>query len=157
MQRLSLLLMLLAGWVCAGEAVNAEETSAVGQLASLDLIDAHREYQAAKLRMLEYRFVTLPQQRRLLDQQAKLAEAEIAMLRGRIRDYQPFLRVGEYSPVRTAAENHQLALLAAEQQLRQTKDDRRALSRLRRQQGQLYQLDVLRAATRLALAQRANK
>ena len=46
---------------------------------------------------------TLPQHRQLLNQQVKATEAEIAMLKRRLRDYEPFLRVGDYSPARTAA------------------------------------------------------
>lgn len=164
MRHLMFSLMLFSGFVFAGEAVQAEEKLAkapvqnvvsVGQVVTLDLIDAHREYQAAKLRMHEYRFVTLPQQRLLLDQQIKLTSAEIAVLNRRLRDYQPFLRVGDYSPVRTAAESHGLALIVAGQRLQQIKDGQRALLRLSRQQGQLYRLDVLRASTRMSLAKGA--
>jgi len=164
MSRLLLALMFLASWVCVTEVVSAKEeiaatpvqkTHARGQVVTLELIDAHREYQAAKLRMHEYRFVALPQQRRLLEQEAKSTEAEVALLKRRLRDYEPFLRVGDYSPVRTAAESHRLALLSAGQRLQQIKAEQRALMRLRRQQGQLYQLDVLRAATRMTLAKGA--
>lgn len=144
---LIILTLSLAVWT-----VTQDTAKAAGPAVSLELIDAHRAYQAAKLRMHQYRFVSLPQQRQRLDQQSKLAEAEITVLERRLRDYQPFLRVGDYSPVRTAAENHQLALLATEQRLRQIKDSRIALLRLSRQQSQLYQLDVLRAATRRKLA-----
>jgi len=124
------------------------------QIVTLELIQAHQEYQLAKLRMHEYRFVTLPRQRRNFDDQIKFAKAEIAMLQRRLRDFRPFLLVGEYSPVRTAAEEHGLALLDAKQQLGRVKDQQAGLLRLTRQRNQLYQLDVLQAATRLALARR---
>jgi len=128
---------------------------ALSQIVTVELIQAHREYQLAKLRMHEYRFVTLPRQRRNLAEQIKFTEAEIAVLHRRLRDYRPFLRVGEFSPVRTAVQEHRLALVDAEQQLGRLKDERLGLLRLTRQHSQLYQLDVLQAATRLALARRA--
>ncbi|NOZ38962.1 MAG: hypothetical protein GXP24_01890 [Planctomycetes bacterium] len=134
--------------------VQAAVPSVRSQIVTIELIQAHQEYQLAKLRMHEYRFVTLPQQRRNLDDQIKFAEAEIAVLSRRLRDYRPFLRVGEYSPVRTAAQEHRLALVDVEQQLGRLKNERIGLLRLTRQHSQLYQLDVLRAATRLAMARR---
>ncbi len=146
--------------VSVGELARAEE-AVVGvpvgstvstQVVTLELIQAHREYQLAKLRRHEYRFATLPRERRQLDDHVRLTEAEIAVLRRRLRDYRPFLQVGQYSPVRTAAENHQLALVGAEQRLRQLKNEQIGLLRFTRQNNQLYQLDVLHAATRLALA-----
>ena len=160
MRRLFFSLLVLGVIPSASYSVQAEETitspqaeEAIpsGQIVTLELIDAHREYQAARMRLQEYRFVKLPQQRLLLDQHAKLTKTEIVMLKRRLHDYEPFLSVGEYSPVRTAAESHRLALLAAEQRLRQIEDGQRALLRLNRQQSQLYRLDVLRAATRIAL------
>lgn len=147
----------------AGDLLQAEETfigvsvaeAASPQALTLELIQAHHDYQLAKFRRHEYRFVTLPQQRRALDNQIKFAEAEIAILHRRLRDYRPFLQVGRYSPVQTAAENHRLALIAAEQRLGQFKAAQVGLLRLTRQRNQLYQLDVLRAATRFAQARRA--
>lgn len=135
--------------------VQAAVSPALSQIVTLELIQAHQEYQLAKLRMHEYRFVTLPQQRRNLEDQIKFAKAEIAVLNRRLRDYRPFLRVGEFSPVRTFAEDRRLALVDVEQRLGRLKNERIGLLRLTRQQNQLYQLDVLRAATRLALARRA--
>ena len=147
----------------AGRSLQAEETivgvpvarAASGQVLTVELIQAHQEYQLAKLRRHEYRFVTLPWQRRELDNQIKFSEAEIAVLHRRLRDYRPFLLVGDYSPVRTVAESDHLALIAARQRLGQLKNERVGLLRLTRQHNQLYQLDVLQAATRLALARRA--
>ena len=141
----------------AEEAVVGVETPSVpqGQVVTVDLIAAHREYQLAKLRMHEYRFVTLPRQRRFLDDQMEATRAEIALLHRRLRDYRPFLQVGQYSPVRTAAESHHLALIAAKQRLRQLEDERIAQLRLGRQQKEIYRLEVLQAAVRMALARKA--
>jgi len=119
-----------------------------------ELVEAQYALQLARLRVHEYQFVTLPATRRALDDQVQLAETEIHFLSGRLRDYEPFLRVGEYSPVRTAAESHFLSLVAAEQRLRQLQDARIDLMRLSRQQYTLYNLQVLHAMTRVAATQR---
>jgi len=154
--------LLVAVGALAVHSLQAEET-VVGvpvvqtiptQIVTLELIQAHQEYQLAKLRRQEYRFVTLPRQRRNLDNQIRFAKAEIVVMQRRLRDFRPFLRVGDYSAVRTAAEEHRLGLLVAEQRLQQLKGERLGLMRLTRQQNQLYQLEVLHAATRLALARR---
>ncbi len=153
--------LFVTSWPLTETLVSAEE-SVTGVLIerpaprqttlSVALLEAYREYQQAKLQMHEYRFVTLPQQRRQLDDQIKLTEAERAVLHRRLRDYRPFLQVGRYSPVRTAAESHYLALIAAEQRLRQLKDERVALLRLSRQRSQLLRLDLLRAKAQMAMA-----
>ncbi len=114
-----------------------------------ELVKAHHAYQLARLRWQQYRFVELPRQRQLLDNEVRLNESEIHVLRRRLRDYRPFLQVGRYSPVRTAAENDRLALQATEQQLRLLKNERINLMRYSRQNGELYQLDVLRTAQRV--------
>ncbi|MCA9232224.1 MAG: hypothetical protein KDA57_16370 [Planctomycetales bacterium] len=129
--------------------------SAPGQVLTVELIEAHQQYQLAKLRQHEYRFVTLPRVRRQLDDQIKATAAEIAVFQRRLRDYRPFLQVGHNSPVRTAVESHYLALVGAQQRLTQLRDERSGLNRLTRQNNQLYQLEVLKAATRLALARKA--
>ncbi len=140
----SLLVLLLLN---CSSAVRAEEEQVV---VTPELVEAHHGLKSARLQVHEYQFVTLPAARRALDQEKRLAQAEIQILRGRLRDYRPFLRVGEYSPVRTAAQSHRLSLLAAEGRLRQLQDDRIALMRSRRQQARLYNREVLHAAAQLA-------
>jgi len=114
-----------------------------------ELIEAYQAYQLAQLRWQQYRLVELPRQRQLLDGQVRLLDSELQVLKRRWRDYRPFLLVGDYSPVRTAAENNRLTLQATEQQLKLLKNERINLMRFRRQHGQLYRLEVLRAATRV--------
>lgn len=146
-----LVLLLLNG----SPAVGADKEQAERRpVITPELVAAHHTLQLARLRVHEYQFVTLPAARRALDSQKRLAQAEIQILRGRLRDYRPFLRVGEYSAVRTVAESHQLSLLAAEGQLRQLQDERIALMRSSRQQYTLHNLEVLRAAARLAQLRR---
>ncbi len=135
--------------------LRAQEEAAVQPIVTPELVEAHHALLSARMQAQRYQFVTLPHERRSLDEQIKFASAEIKVLKRRLRDYRPFLRVGEYSPVRTAAESHRLALLAAEQRLRVLKDERIALMRLSRQQHQLNNLEVLHAAARLAALRNA--
>ena len=130
--------------------VRAEEEAEDRPVITLELIEAHHALISARRQARDYQFVTLPAARRALDNQKRLAHAEIQILRGRLRDYRPFLRVGEYSPVRTAAESHRLSLVAAEGRLRRLRDDQIALIRSSRQQLRLYNLEVLHAAAQFA-------
>ena len=130
--------------VCAGEEVEGRP------VVTPELVAAQHALVTARRQARDYQFVTLPLARRALDEQKRLAALEISILRGRLRDYRPFLRVGEYSPVRTAAESHYLAMVAAEGRLRQLHDEQVALMRSSRQQLRLYHLEVLHAATELA-------
>ncbi len=142
-----LVLLLLNG----SSAVHAEEEQVERrQVIAPELVEAYYGLQSARRQVHEYQFVTLPAARRALDQEKRFAQAEIQILRSRLRDYRPFLRVGEYSPVRTAAHSHRLSLLAAEGRLRQVQDEQIALMRSRRQQSRLYNLEVLHAAAQLA-------
>lgn len=131
----------------------AEEVHGKAQPAPIvitpELIEAHQAYQLAQLRWQQYRFQEIPRQRQLLDNQVRLGESELRVLRRRVRDYRPFLQVGRYSPVRTAAENDRLALQAVEQQVKLLRTERINQMRFSRQHNQLYQLDVLRTAARV--------
>ena len=123
-----------------------------------ELVEAHQEYQLAQLRWRQYRFVDLPRQRQLLDDQLRFSEAQVRVLRRRQRDYRPFLQIGRFNAVETAAEDNRLALLAVEQDVRQLRLERINLMRFSRHHAQQYQLDVLRTAARvqqvMAAAQR---
>ncbi len=137
----------------ATEESTAEEVQAAPLPAPIvltpELIEAHHAYQLAQLRWQKYRFHQLPLQRQSLDQQVRDSEAAIRVLKRRLRDYRPFLQVGRYSPVRTAAENDELALQTLEQELSLLRTERINLMRFSRQNSQLYQLDVLRTAARV--------
>lgn len=149
----TLLLVCCTTPLVAQEAETSEQVSGEKlpspMVVTPELIEAHHAYQLAQLRLQQYRFVELPRQRQLLNNQVRQSEAEIRVLRRRVRDYRPFLQVGRYSPARTAAENDRLALLAVEQQLKLLRTERINLMRYSRQNSQLYQLDVLRTAARV--------
>ena len=115
-----------------------------------ELVEAHMAYKAAQAQVRNYQYIALPTARRTLDDQVRLTRSEIAFLQRRLRDYGDALRAGEYSPIRTAVDSHLLALEAAQQRLRQLQDDRIALMRTTRQKYDMYNLEIVRAAARLA-------
>ena len=51
-----------------------------------ELVEANYAYELAKLNLQQYRQATLPQQRRHLDEQIRLADHEIYLLRRRLND-----------------------------------------------------------------------
>lgn len=151
--RLSMLMpgLLVFTLLNGSSAVRAEEAQAEQRrVLTPELVEAHYALQLARQRANDYQFVTLTATRRALDDEQQLVEAEVRILQGRLRDYRRFLRVGEYSPVHTAAESHYLALRGAEGRLRQIQDERIALMRSTRGQHTLNDLEILYAATRLA-------
>ena len=146
MRILSLLVLFVLS-LSAHRATAAEEVP--GRVViTPELVDAHIALKQAQARVRNYQHVVLPTAQRRLSEQIRLTEAEIGVLKRRSRDYRRFLRVGEYSPVRTAAESHALALLDAEQRLRRLKDDRINLMRTTRQQYDFQNLEIVRAAVR---------
>jgi hypothetical protein len=133
----------------------SQETVATGWQLTPELVDAYREYAIARQQLIQYRQVTLPLKRQMITDATAQTRLEIAVLNRRLRDYQPFLVVGDYSPVRTAAENDLLTRNAAAQRLRQLQDADIALMRFSGESDELYQYDVLRAALRVRAAHAA--
>jgi hypothetical protein len=142
--------LLVVALLSFASAVQAEEQVEGRVVITPKLVEAQYALQLARAQVRDYQFVTLPATRRALDDQVELAQTEIDILAGRLRDYRPFLRVGEYSPVRTAAESHYLAYVAAQQRLEQLQVARIDLMRSTRQQYTLYNLQVLHAMARVA-------
>jgi hypothetical protein len=133
----------------------AQKTVATGWQLTPELVDAYREYAIARQQLIQYRQVALPHKRQMLADATAQTRLEIAVLNRRLTDYQPFLAVGDYSPVRTAAENDLLTRSAATQRLRQLQDADIALMRFSVESDELYQYDVLRAALRVRAAHAA--
>ena len=147
-------LACLALLVSFSAPLHAEEEVQGRVVITSKLVEAHMSLKAAQAQVRNYQHIVLPTARRALDEQIKLTQTEINVLSGRLRDYRQALHIGEFSPVRTAAESHLLALVDAQNRLRQLKDDRIALMRTTRQQYDMYNLEILRAAARLAEVQR---
>jgi hypothetical protein len=133
---------------------HAQEPVAGYQLTP-ELIDAYRDYAIARQQLIYYRQVTLPMKRQLVSDSKAQTKLELAILNRRLNDYAPFLAVGDYSPIRTAAENDVLTRNLAAQRLHQLEDADLALMRFSGGTDELYQYDVLRAAIRVRAAQAA--
>lgn len=136
-------------------AAKAQETAAAGWQLTPELVDAYREYALARQQLIRYRQVTLPLKRQMLTDATEQTQLELAVLNRRLTDYRPFLAVGDYSPVRTAAENDFLNRNLTTQRLRQLQDEEIALMRFSGETDELYQYDVLRAALRVRAAHAA--
>ena len=134
---------------------HSQETVTTGWQLTPELVDAYREYAIARQQLIQYRQVTLPLKRQMITNATAQTRLEIAVLNRRLTDYQPFLAVGDYSPVRTAAENDLLTRNAAAQRLRQLQDADIALMRFSGESDELYQYDVVRAALRVRAAHAA--
>jgi hypothetical protein len=147
---LACLLMLMIS-----AAVRGQETISSGIQLTPEVVDAYREYAIARQRLLQYRQVVLPIKQQTVADAIDQTRWELAVLDRRLRDSAPFLRVGEYSPVRTAVENDFLTRNLAAQRLRQLQDQGIALMRFSGETDELYQFDVLRAALRIREARAA--
>ncbi len=116
---------------------------------SPELIEAYRDLQLAQIELRQYRFVELPRQRRWIADQITLAEVQARELNRRVQDYRPSLQFrSDNTPLRNAAENNRLELLATQQRLRQLKNQRIQLWRIGREEYRLRSLQVTLEATR---------
>lgn len=152
-----LLVVCVAFGMCSSFA-SAQENLPQGTTAIVltpELVDAYRDYALARQQLIEYRQVTLPMKRQALADATVQTRLELAVLNRRLADYRPFLRVGDYSPVRTAAENDFLTRNLTAQQLKQLQEADLALMRYSGEADELYQYDVLRAAVRVYAARAA--
>jgi hypothetical protein len=118
-----------------------------------ELVDAYRDYAIARQKLIYYRQVTLPMQRQMVSDATAQTKLELAVLNRRLTDYVPFLAVGDYSPVRTAAENDLMTRNLVAQRLRQLQDADLGIMRFSGESDELYQYDVLRAVVRVRAAQ----
>lgn len=132
--------------------VRAQENVGQGVVLTPELVEAYREYAIARHQLIRYRQVTLPAKRQTISAAIDQARWEIAILNRRLRDYGPALRLGEHSPVRTAAENDFLARNLTADRLRQLEDAEIALMRFSGAADELYQYDLLRAVLQVQAA-----
>lgn len=146
---LAICLVLTLSIVCPAQ------EQVTGYALTPELVDAYRDYAIARQQLIYYRQVTLPMKRQMVSDATAQTKLEIAVLNRRLTDYAPFLAVGDYSPVRTAAENELLTRNLAAQRLRQLQEADLAPMRFSGENDELYQYDVLRAVVRVRAAQAA--
>ncbi len=121
-----------------------------------ELVNAYHELAIARQRLIYHRQVSLPQQQRALEDASRLSAAQILVLRRRLVDYEPFLAVGDYSAVRSAAEYDWLSLLSEQRKLRELREQELAEMQFRGEKDDLYVYDILRAAMRIRAAYAAS-
>lgn len=150
------LLLLIFGCSTVQAQSNAE-WKINGVTLTPELVNAYHELAVARQRLIYYRQVSLPQQQRVLEDASRLSAAQILVLRRRLVDYEPFLAVGDYSAIRSEAEFDRLSLLAAQQNLRQLREQELAEMQFRGEKDNLYVYDVLRAAIQVRAAYAAGQ
>ena len=148
---------LLAAFVWTKVQAAQEEIAAPTVVSQDEWINAIQALRQSRLRLNQQRFVRQPLQRRFLEDDIQLLEAEIAVLATRVENYRPMRSFGELSPSYTAELNDRLALLAAQQDLARLRDQRSAVLRLQREEIALQKFDVLRDAVRLRELARARR
>jgi len=142
-------LCLVAMCLSSGAKLCAMQPVATPVVVSPELIEAYRDLQLAQIELRQYRFVELPRQRRWIADQITLAEVQARELNRRVQDYRPSLQFrSDNTPLRNAAENNRLELLATQQRLRQLKNQRIQLWRIGREEYRLRSLQVTLEATR---------
>jgi hypothetical protein len=111
---------------------------------------ARRALEKAKIELRLYEQVEYPRERRRLDAEIRLTEAEIAIFRQRVRDCRPFDRFSTGGAVTGPLQDLKLSVLEAELRLNDLRAERNALIRFHSDQYRLLELDVYEARVRVA-------
>lgn len=116
-----------------------------------------RELEAAKLELRHYAQVEYPRQRRHLDAQIQLTEAEVRTLRDRLRAYRPFDKFSTGGALSFTIQELRICLLDADLRLDDLRAERNHLIRFHSDQWRLLELRAFEARARLAELERAEE
>jgi len=86
---------------------------------------------ARTLALHQYFYVDFPRQLQAIEDEAELAEAELALIARRVNGYRPFRSFGRYAATYTADQSWQIAWRAAQQRLDCLRNDQADLWRQR--------------------------
>jgi hypothetical protein len=125
--------------------VHAQDVSYANEIAA-----ARRELKLAKLEFRDYWHVEYPRVRRHLDAQIQLTEAEVRVIKERIRMYRPFDRFSTGSAVSWALQDLWMCLQAAELRLRDLRAERSNFIRFRTPEWRILEARVHDARWRVA-------
>jgi hypothetical protein len=139
------LFCLTAAVHCLPTIVHAQNDSYANEIA-----EARRELQLAKIEFRDYWHVEYPRIRRHLDAQIQLTEAEIRIIKERLRMYRPFDRFSTGSAVSWALQDLRMCLLAAELRLRDLWAERSNFIRFRTPEWRILEARVHDARWRVA-------
>ena len=113
-------------------------------------MSARRELELAKTELRHYWQVEYPRQRRHLNAQIDLTEAEIRDYQERLRAYRPFDRYSTGGPFLVTLQDLRMCLLDAELRLRDLWAERNALVRFHSDDWRFLELKVHEARLRVA-------
>jgi hypothetical protein len=116
-----------------------------------------RELGEANLELRHYLQVEHPRQRRHLDAQIQLTEAEVRALQGRLREYRPFTRFSTGNPLNVTIQHTQMCLLDAELRLADLRAERNNLIRFRSDQWRVLEMQAFELRMRLAELERTEE
>jgi hypothetical protein len=111
---------------------------------------ARHDLELAKIELRLYMQVEYPRQRRHLDAQIKLTQAEVDAYNERLREYRAFDRFSTGRPLLVPMQDLRLCLLEAELRLNDLQAERNALVRFHSDQWRILELKVEQARWRLA-------
>lgn len=112
-------------------------------------IAAQRDYEATVLRLRMYRNAEYPQRLRHLEAEMKLSDAEIAELRRRLRDYEPFQRFSTGNPLPITTAYTRIALQETQRYRREVREAYLSWQRYHADRMRLLELDVAAAQARV--------
>jgi hypothetical protein len=122
-----------------------------------DRFAARRDLEFAKIDLRHYLQVEYPRQKRHLDAQIQLTEAEVRTLRDRLREYRPFNKFSTGGALVYAIQDVRMCLLDAELRLDDLRAERSHLIRFHSDQWRLLEMRAFEARARVAELERSEE
>jgi hypothetical protein len=116
-----------------------------------------RELESAKLDLRHYLQVEYPRQRRHLDAQIQLTEAEVRALKDRLRGYRPFSKFPTGNALMVTVQHAQMCLLDAELRLADLRAERNNLIRFHSDEWRVLEMRAFDVRMRLAELERTEE
>jgi hypothetical protein len=140
-------------------AIGSHSLSAFGQTGGLaaERTAIRRDLEVINLELRHFLQVEHPRQRRHLDAQIQLTEAEVRSLQNRLREYRPFARFSTGNPLNVTIQHTEICLLDAELRLADLRAERNNLIRFRSDQWRVLELQAFELRMRLAELERTEE
>jgi hypothetical protein len=120
-------------------------------------LSARRALEIANYELRQYLQVEYPRERRHLDAEIKLTEAEVQAYQERLREWAPFDKFSTGRPLIVSIQNMRLCLLEAELRLKDLRAERNNLIRFHSDRWRLLELRAYDARSRIAELERGNE
>lgn len=131
---------------------NAQDHGIVGERAA-----ARRELESAKLELRHYLQVEYPRQRRHLDAQIQLTQAEVQAYQERLREYRPFNKFSTGQALFVTIQDTRICLMDAELRLNDLRAERNNLIRFHSDQWRMLEIRAFQIRARLAELERTEE